>query len=567
MWKQRKHNIELEKELLKIHPRLIARLLSQRNIPCTESQEFLQSSYKLISHPFDLEGMEKALQVFKNAALKKAKIITFADFDADGIVSAAMLQELAGVLQLEFKAFLPSRLKTGYGLNTKGVEAFNEFLKATDYKPDLLIVVDCGSNSEEEIKELKKTIPYIIIIDHHEIESDKQVLSADAFVNWHLNNHDEMCAAGEVFQFVRAVSTITNRVDPIQFLSLAAIGTLADASPIKGINRTIVKNGLTKYALNHVIGEGLPALLEHFKILPDSLSQVDVSFKIAPFINSAGRVSDPDIAYRLLIEPNGLRAKKMAETLDKHSVTRKKIQKGMEKEAKELLDENPDKFKHGILLYKPDWNVGIVGVVANKLIEAYNVPVIVAGQFNKEIKGSARCNGEVDLRSILGHCSQIFETYGGHASDAGVVLKESMIDKANDLFNEACKANKVKHSGTQENLYDAELKPSSVSIETATMLLQSLYPYSRDFNPEPVFKLSNVVVQDCNLIEPKGWRILTFKVIRGEEKCPLVFKMFTNDFGTELEGTTIDVYFKFPQSSKKDGYNKYELNIIEVVRK
>jgi single-stranded-DNA-specific exonuclease len=568
MWKLRNYNKELESELAKKHPRLIARLLSQRNIPSTESEEFIKASYESIPHPFKLEGMEKALQVFKNAALKKAKLITYADFDADGIISAAMLQELASLLKLEFKAFLPSRLKTGYGLNSKGVEAFKEFLKATDYKPDLLLVVDCGSNSEEEVKELKKIIPFVIVIDHHTIEKDKQVKSADAFVNWHLNNHDEMCAAGEIFQFIRAIRTITSKINPIQFLSLAAIATIGDASPIKGINRIIVKNGLTKYALDHVIGGGLAALLEHSKISPDNLNQVDVGYRIVPFINAAGRVSDPDLAYRLIIEQNQIRATKMVETLAKHSENRKKIQKHIEIEAKIEIEANPDKFQNGILLYKPDWNIGVVGIVAAKLSETYNLPVIVAGLINKEIKGSARCNNEVDIKEVLDSCSQIFESYGGHSAAAGVTLKESMIDKANSIFNEACKVNKAKHKREkQESQYDAELKISSVSLDTAKVILENLYPYSSDFNPEPIFKLSNITVKDCNLFEPKGWKILTFKGVKDGEKCPFAFKMFTNDFGTELEGANIDIYFRFPQSCKKDSYNKYELNVIDIVKR
>jgi len=576
MWQQRNHNADLEQAILnqsedksKGKNKLLARLLAQRKINPNDIDGFIEASYNDMTHPHSFVDMEKAVGVFTKVAQNNGNVAIIGDYDADGIISSAMLKEVCIFLDLPCHVFLPSRIKHGYGLNPETLKDFKAIMTEKNYKPDLLFVVDCGSNNEKEVLELKEFgVSKIIIIDHHIVDQNKISKSADALISWHLSNHDEMCACGEVYQFIRALSMVTKKINPIEFLSYAALGTIGDVSPLKGDNRLIVKNGLSTYALDHVVGHGLTSLIKESQVNANTITQSDISFKIIPRINAAGRMSDPYLAYKLFIEPNKKETKKIAQVLTKCNNARKSIQKIIETEAtKEVLDHS-DRYKHGILLYNPKWALGVLGIVASKIEEIFGKPTLILGLNKTKIKGSGRSNVQTDLKFILDNCSDLFESYGGHTVAAGVTLKPDMIEQANDQFNNACKVYKEKHNITEDiRLYDAELKASSTSIETSKLLLSSLYPYCKQTNPEPIFLISNVMMQNVELFEPKGWKILVFNASKNGEIIPLSMKMFTTKFGTEMENSKVDIYFSFPQLFNKNKYGKYQLDVIDIVKK
>ena len=164
VWKERPIDKEKEAIILKNKHKLLARLLSQRNIPVEEVDLFLESDYNTISHPHDLKGIEEGVDLFIQIALKKGKVAVIGDYDCDGIISSVMIKELCNVFKLDCKVFLPSRIEHGYGLTENTVNAFKEM--AFEFKPDLLFILDCGSSNEKEIQELKEAgLDNIIIID------------------------------------------------------------------------------------------------------------------------------------------------------------------------------------------------------------------------------------------------------------------------------------------------------------------------------------------------------------------------------------------------------------------
>jgi len=328
MWKLRETDTEKEKILLENgQDRLVARLISQREqIDTSTVENFVATYYSDLSHPHSLKGVKEASLMFCEAVKSKKTIAVFGDYDCDGIFSSVMLHELCLNLDYDCKVFLPSRLEHGYGLNPKGIKAFKKFVKEP---PDLFIATDCGSSNEQEIKDLKEWgVKQIIIIDHHLVDDSKKSNSADVLINWHLSeNTKELCACGEVFQFIRGVRWLTKKVDPLEYLTYAAIGTIADVSPVIGDNRIIVKHGLNEFSLSHIVASGLHALLNTCYMRSNSLTTEDVSFKIAPRINACGRISTPMIAYDLLIERNIEKADLMASKLNDYNTERKNIQK------------------------------------------------------------------------------------------------------------------------------------------------------------------------------------------------------------------------------------------------
>lgn len=569
IWQQKQHDVDKEQTLLKRGTnRLLARLIAQRDIALDDIDSFLTPNHTLMPHPYELNDMEKASKVFCDTALKKNKIAVMGDYDADGIISSSMIKELCREFELECFVFLPSRFQHGYGLNKKSLESFK---KLTDekYIPDLLFVLDCGSSNDIEINQLKQMgISNIIIIDHHIINSDSISKSADALVNWHISNHDEMCTCGEVYQFIRSLRIRTKKINPIEYLTYAAVGTIADVMPIKGINRIIVKNGLTSYAIEHISGHGFSALLDDSKINFHNVTQSDIAFKIVPKINAAGRMADPYLAYYLFTEAEQVKVNNIVKELNKLNEKRKKRQKQIESEAISIVNNNPDQYPYGILLYNSEWETGIVGIVAAKISEHFNQPVIIAGVQDDEIKGSGRAPSFFDLGKILDDCNDLFLQYGGHKLAAGITLDPNKTNIANDEFNKAC-LKYMEQFSTDSNIsqYDAELKASTISFDTAKMLLENIYPYCNQYNEEPVFLISNVCIINAELFEPKGWKILKFDCQKNKDKIPFSFIMFTDKYGSEISGCNADIYFKFPQRDYFNNYGKYELFVVDIVKR
>ena len=478
MWQPRSYDKEKENKFLALgQHKLISRLLAQRNIDPSLVNDFISSSYNNLSNPYKIKGIEEAARLFCKVALEKGSIACISDTDADGVFAAVMIDELCKNFKVPCSVFIPSRLDHGYGLNSSSITTF---MDKTKIKPDLLIVTDCATNSEEEILSIKQWSPKtkILILDHHPIEPSKFSKSADIIINWHLDNSQEMCSCGLVFQFIRGIRWLTKKVNPIEFLSLASIPTLADVSSIIGDNRIIVKHGLGEYALNHVVASGLIALLKKSGVYSKSISQEDVLFKIAPRINAAGRLGRPDIAFKLLVENDLATAELMASNLSELNDKRKVLQKKMEKEAIKTVKANPEKYEHGIVLYNPEWSIGVVGIVASKVVETFHKPTLIIGKNGDDLKGSGRSLDNVNLKEILDLCKEIFVGFGGHAAAAGVTLKPEYLDKANELFNNACKQYYETHGRPTEcSYYDVVIPPIEVSIKNSALLLDTLYPY------------------------------------------------------------------------------------------
>jgi len=570
MWQIRPRDKEKEKRFLALgQNRLISRLLAQRNIQPNEINGFLNGDINDLSPINKLKGTERAAEIFLKVALDKGVVGVSSDYDADGVISATMLKELCNAFGLTCKVFLPSRVEHGYGLNHKSIASIK---KKFVTPPSLMFIADCGSNSEEEVKELKRWgVKYIIIIDHHIIDPPKIAKSADVLINWHLqDDFMETCACGEVYHFIRSIRWKTKRVNAAEFLTYSAIGILADVSPVIGDNRIIVKCGLSDEARNHIVAAGCTALLENAYI--KSLTQEDVLFKVAPRINAVGRMHVPDIAFNLLIESDLAMAELMAVNLTKFNDDRKEKQKLMEKEAISIVSLNLKEYEYGIVLYNPEWSVGIVGIVASKVVEAFHKPALIISRNGETIKGSGRSLEHINLKEILDLCKEMFVNYGGHSLSAGVTLKDEYIDSANRLFNDACKKYYEQH-GYPSNItyYDAELSLSSVSLENVSMLLNTLYPYCGQNNPEPVFVLKGVTITDVESSDDKknksAWKSLNFIAEKEGQKTSLRFRMYSDEFGKEIDGKKADLYFSLPQTTSKAFGKDPQCNVIELILK
>ena len=563
-WELRQHNKDIEDKLE--YAPLLNRLLSQRNMDENKIKSFVSANYESLSSPYALNDMGKAVDIFVNAINDKREIAIFGDYDCDGVVSCVMLHELCLGLGNNCNVFLPSRLEHGYGLNKKSVEAFKNKIKKPPY---LLIIADCGSNNYNEIEEFKKYgVEKIIIIDHHIVQDSKST-NSDALINWRLSNYNEMCACGQIYQFIRAISEKFPKVNPLEFLTYAAIGTVGDVSPLDGDNRIIVRNGLLGSSRKHIVSDGLNALLEKLYLNTENLTQEQVSFQIVPQINATGRLELPNPSFRLLIENDQNLAELMAEELIKLNDERKKIQKKIEKEAIELVRKDHDKYKHAIFIAKEDWHVGVVGIIASKLTETFNRPAIVVGKNDKMWKGSGRSVSRVNIKAILDTLpTDTFQAYGGHEGAVGVTIGEKEpCESVNTALNLACERYyALNDSPSKTKYYDAELRVTSINKSTAKILYDNLYPYGVN-NPEPVFLVSNVEVVDTELKEfkAKEWRVLTFKVKKDNRTSELKFKIFNPEYGGEISGQRVNIYFSLPQNLERTKFGEPDILVKDIL--
>ena len=569
MWKLKENNVEVENKLIEDGKhRMFARLLSQRVKEADKANELLSVDYNDLNNPFDLNDCEKAARLFIEHAKNKSRVAIIGDYDCDGITSTTMLYELCRNFGLKCVPFLPSRLEHGYGLNPTTIESFKQKVKTP---PDLLFVTDCGTSNRLEVDQLKEFgIKDIIIIDHH-LPADEEKVShnADALISWHFSEgFNEMCACGEVFQFIRGIRRLTNHIDPIEFLSYAAIGTIADPQPIVGDNRIIVKNGLTKYAFDHVMASGLNALIKTKIKWCEVITQTDIGFRIAPMINAAGRIETPDMVLRLLIECDPFLANEMASKINKINEDRKSLQSFVEGDA--LVKAKAIKSKYGVFVHGESYHIGIVGIVASRVVDETGKPALVIGYHNGVWKGSGRSIPNVNLKEILDNCAFMFEKYGGHAAAVGVTIKEEYLDQAQEIFDQACETYYASNEVDTKLIrtFDASVSFKAVNENVSALLRDELYPYCKDHNPEPIFELKGVKLTSTSLKEGKGWRILTFSVYRGEELLSPQFKWFSPKFDKDIEDVLVDVYFTFPQhwdNSKR--FEEFDLTVVDIQKR
>jgi len=561
-WQLRQSQPALEDGLLKAgYDPIIARLLSQRGVSDAEAGSFCSADYADMSKPEEFPGVSQVAKILLDAAKNPSGVLVAAigDYDVDGITSAVELKLICVALGLRCDVFLPSRHEHGYGLNPKTLAAFINFI---DRPPDILFVLDCGTSSESEIAELKAFgVRTVVVIDHHIPKPAAFSHSADVIINWRLPGwENEMCTAGEVFMLAGALRRQDRRIKPASFLSLAAVATVADISPLRADNRILVRKGLT--ALNSSASSGLRMLAAKCGASGGGMTQEDVSFRLAPRLNSVGRIDVPYTAYDLLMGGSEKGISEMIAEIEAKNAERRALQGDMVDGA--IAQAAAAGASNGILLVDESWNPGIVGIAAMKIVERFHVPTVLVGSSNGVLKGSGRSVPGVSIEAVLEACSELFESHGGHEMACGVVLKRDRAADAGRVFNKACGEFYDRHGRPfKSRLYDLSLKPSSVTEDLAIELRKTLYPYCQTSNPEPIFRLPDVFVNEMDVRDGKGWKLTKLRLGSYEYDIPMQFKSFELNLPEDVKGRMADVYFKFPQSFQ-DRYGP-EPSVVDVV--
>ena len=476
-------------------------LLSNRDFPWVRDKKdigtLVESPFSLLEDATNIAGMEQVSSYFLEISGKDA--VVFGDYDADGVLSSFMCEKL--LLKLgasSVDVYLPSRIDDGYGLNEESVNNFLSICKK-DYK--LVVILDCGTSSKNQIDKIKKHIKNasIVVIDHHIVDEKNFSSNADCVANPRLNNATPYCAGGLIYQLVKQCAK-SKPVDHMFYVPYAAISTIADVCPLTGSNRIIVKNGL--HVLRLCYDPGINALFKVAVVEKDKCNSEDISYKIGPMINASGRIKIASKAFQLLRKKNPKDAEEIAENLHLLNEERKKIQRHIADEAIDQFEANRN-GRNSALLYRDNWNPSVVGIVASKIAERYNIPAICFGNSKGQIKGSARSINNINIKEIMDGCSQIFSHYGGHEMAAGATLNPDFLDKAWDTFNESVEKYKKKHNVGEPVLeYDYEVDSDLLlRIDEAFCdRLSMLEPFGHG-NEVPILRANSLYCR-----EVKEWR-------------------------------------------------------------
>lgn len=477
-------------------PPLVRKLLIQRGITDREAAlRFLRPKLADLGDPFALREMDVAVERIFRAADHGEHVCIFGDYDVDGVSSVTLLHAVLSAYDVHVDYFIPVRTREGYGLSEEGIR--HAFARCGE-KPALLIAVDCGTSSVQEVQRLQDSGVDVVILDHHEAGTMGRP-NAVAVVNAKLEENSPftyLCSAGVVFKLAHAMLKRRRLADfnLKQYLDVVAIATVADIVPLVNENRLLTRHGLRVmgqggnvglHALNQVTGLNRTPNASH------------VSFRLGPRLNAAGRMDSPLDALELLMTHDPARAVQLAHCLEAHNKARRAEEEKIREEATRMLEERfHPATDHVIVLGSRTWHPGVVGIVASLLMRRYHKPTFIISLDEQGIgKGSGRSIPAVSLVQAIHHCADTLISGGGHDMAAGLVIREEMIDSFRRKFDDY----------VRDHTCADELKPvlqvdAEVSFPELTMDLLESYELLEPFgnaNPQPIFMSRNVMLTDA----------------------------------------------------------------------
>ena len=538
--------------------RLSAIILSNRKLPLEDIEDFLKPRLKNLTDPFLIPGIETAVIRIWKAIHDKERILIFGDYDTDGVTSTALLSWVLRWHGAKVDSYLPKRLEEGYGLT---VESFEKSVNGHS----LIVTVDCGITSSDAIDYANSKDIDVIVTDHH--EPSKKLPNALAVINPKLHQDLEnlhiLAGVGVCFKlchalikFGREKNLIENPLDLKDGLDFVALGTVADIVPLKGENRCLVKNGLR--ILANQKRPGIRALIE-ISGIDDNLKSQDISFKLAPRINAAGRLGDAEDALDLLLTPNIVDAYPIAENLDDVNRERQSYEKAIFREVQKQLESMKLEEQSSFVLAGRNWHPGVIGIVASKLVQKYYRPIIVLSILeNGELYGSGRSVEGVNLVEVLSNCRDFLSQFGGHPMAIGLRMREENFSQFKEIFEieikRHCAENAIKFKPVLTLEGDGLLHELNDQFFNE---LESFQPFGNS-NPAPIFRFNNVQPRNMTAVGKEHTR---GKICdnRGFQIRFIAFGWKLNDFPMtpwSVVGT--------PEINRYNGYCNPQIQLLDV---
>ncbi len=515
---------------------ITSKLLSIRKIKKEEIHSFLNPSIKnFLPNPNNLIDMEKSTLRTVKAILNNEKIGIFGDYDVDGAASTALLGNYFNELNLNYEIYIPDRKKDGYG------PSINSFKELINKKVKLIFTVDCGTLSFDAINFAKEKEIDVIVLDHH--QSEIKLPKAFSVVNPNRfddkSNLQYLCAAGVSFVFLvslnRALRTDNwfntkdiNEPNLINYLDLVSLGTVCDVVPLVGLNRAIVKQGLKVIKSRKNLG--LKTLLDICKI-ESNPSIYHIGYLIGPRINAGGRVGKCSHGANLLLNKDPKNSFHLASELDQFNKERQLLEKDL---LQKIFNETNNHIDDPVLILSgSNWHEGIIGIVAARLKDKFNKPVIIISLDGDLGKASARSIVGFDIGAVIIAAVQenILLKGGGHKMAGGFSIEVGNIEKLKNFVFKKFKNINIDLTTDRPLLLDSVISPSAVNLDFYNKVA-ILSPFGSG-NPEPKFIINDVKTIHGKIVGEKHIK----SILKGSDgstiKC-IAFNAVENDIGAYL---------------------------------
>jgi single-stranded-DNA-specific exonuclease len=515
-------------------------------------ERFTSASLQMLYDPMQLGGVASAAERLIDAINNREKILIYGDYDVDGVTSTALLTKVLRDLGARVDYFVPNRVTDGYGLNTRNIRQ----IARTGIK--ILITVDCGINALEEVRIAQQLGIDVIITDHHEPKIEDDIDDYDivfqsnlfdfalesgngdgklsgfnvvlppayAVINPKLGRYpfSDLAGVGVAFKLAHGIVKVARQenlekaytIDLKDHLDLVALGTIADAVPLRDENRIFAKNGLT--ALTRTKKAGLHKLIELAK-----LKRMDVSsvvFGLAPRLNAAGRLAEARKAVELLLTDSLTEGELIVREIDDINRERQRVERDTFKNARKLFEQSfevdlpdSDRIPGGLRNFLPDgpnvivlaseeWNPGVIGIVASRMVERYYLPAVIISLQGDTGKGSCRSTRDFHIFDALRQCSHLLEAYGGHRVAAGLTISHEKIEMLREKLNTIAGDTLNEDDFIPVLDIDAEITLRECTTEFGE-LLEKCEPHGQS-NPRTTFVIRGVkLVEDPEILKEK----------------------------------------------------------------
>ncbi len=463
-------------EKFNVLPSTMYLILSRGLASEEEIKEYLSVGKLLDS--FLIKGMKELCERIKLAKELGDRVLIFGDYDVDGISATAIMLKTLKRLGIDASFYLPNRYEDGYGLSREVIDKIEK-----KFCPDLIITVDCGISCHDEVEYCKQKGIDIIITDHHEIPD---ILPGTLVLNAKIKGQDypftEICGTGMAYKISEA---LLGQKKAEEFLPIAAIATIADIVSLTGENRNIVKRGFLCFDKLPI---GLKQLFKENKVSLSNPSASDIAFKIAPKINSAGRMGRAEDSLKLYMSEDMVEIKAYLQRINRHNQKRQELSSSIMEDAEKAIKKMDLSKTRVITLASKKWDQGVLGIACARLVEEYNRPVFLFSQVGDVLHGSGRSIDDINIHELLSSMSDILETFGGHTMAAGLTLKRENYEEFSKRVNAFVFQNINDDVFIPIKYYDLDIKLEEIDDRFLSEL-KLLEPYGCE-NPKPKFRIN-----------------------------------------------------------------------------
>lgn len=467
-------------------PETIARLLALRGIADFEAaRRFFRPSLKQLHDPFLMKDMDQGAERLADAIRNQEHVLVYGDYDVDGTTATSILYTFLKEFGVKVDFYIPHRFKEGYGIGTDGVD------RAVQKGCSLIVTVDCGITAIDAAQAARENGVDMIICDHH--NPGDRLPAATAVLDPKRPDcgypYKGLSGAGVGFKLVQATITrlgLAEKAEELsyRFLDLVAISIASDIVPIRDENRILMHEGLKR--INQNPRPGLKALMNVVQLTPGSVTARQIVFSLGPRINAAGRMGDARLAVDLLNSEHEDQALAHAQELESINARRRKEDSQTMEKAVEQLDGDQNLHNSSsLILHDPDWHIGVIGIVASRLVDQYCRPTVMLSTVDGMIKGSARSIKGFNIYEALRQCEDLLVQYGGHEYAAGLTISHDQLNEFRQRFNRIVQEKLAEEDFQPELLIDSDLDLDEVDARF-WKLLKQFEPFGPE-NLNPVF--------------------------------------------------------------------------------